>query len=160
MFHSIRKQAPGIRLTFGCSTFVPKAHTPFQYFGVNKSADKELKRLGKAMGKIGVTFRPESYKWSVVQGLISRGDRRVSHVLEKVSEYGDSLGCFRRAFKDLKGRIPPLEHYVFDDWPIDAVLPWGHIRTAISPEKILEGRKDAELLFRRESAEYSRVQML
>lgn len=55
------------RITFGCSTFVPKAHTPFQWFPVRKDADKSLKYLEKELRKIGVEFRPESYKWSVIQ---------------------------------------------------------------------------------------------
>ncbi len=98
---------------------------------------------------MGVAFRPESYKWSVIQGLISRGDRRISHVLEKVSGYGDSLGCFRRAFKDLKGKIPPLEYYVFEDWPIDSVLPWGHIRTRSHRRKFWKpGRMPRSILDR------------
>lgn len=160
MFDNMRKAAPKLRLSFGCSTFVPKAHTPFQYFGVRKDAEKQLKLLGKAMGKRGVAFRPESYKWSVIQALISRGDRRISAILELVSEYGDTLGCFRRAFKELRGELPPLEYYVFEDWPISAVLPWTHIRTSISPEKILDARRDAEQLFREDSPEYARVEML
>ena len=47
MLRSLKKATPGLRLTFGCSTFVPKAHTPFQWFGVNKAADKRLKLLQK-----------------------------------------------------------------------------------------------------------------
>lgn len=38
-----------------------------QWYGVNPEADKRLKRLEKALGKEGIEFRPESYKWSVVQ---------------------------------------------------------------------------------------------
>lgn len=30
MLLELKKAAPRLRLTFGCSTFVPKAHTPFQ----------------------------------------------------------------------------------------------------------------------------------
>ena len=29
--------------------------------------DRRLKRLDKALGKEGIEFRPESYKWSIVQ---------------------------------------------------------------------------------------------
>ena len=31
----LRRAAPKLRLTLGCSTFVPKAHTPFQWYGVS-----------------------------------------------------------------------------------------------------------------------------
>lgn len=144
---STEKGKDRLRLTFGCSTFVPKAHTPMQWFGVRKDAEKKLKMLEKKLGQQGIEFRPESYKWSCVQALISRGDRRISRVLEIVSGYGDSLGSFRRAFKDLKGKVPPLEYYVFEDWSINVVLPWSHLRTAVTPEIILSRRERAEALF-------------
>ena len=48
----------------------------------------------------------------MLQALLSRGDRRLSRLLLLVRQYGDSLGSFRRAFKELQGELPPMEHYV------------------------------------------------
>jgi len=127
MFKDLKASAPGLRLTFGCSTFVPKSHTPFQWFGVDRGAKKKLKFLQKELGKLGVEFRPESYNWSVVQALISRGDRRLSAILELARSYGDSAGSYKRAFKQLRGQVPELETYVNDTWKRDRVLPWHHI---------------------------------
>jgi len=148
MLKDVKAAGKGLRLTYGCSTFVPKAHTPLQWFGVRKTADGSLKRLAKRLGPLGVDFRPESYKWSVVQALLSRGDRRVADVLELVRAYGDSLGSFKRAFKELKGRLPPLEWYAHADWAADEVLPWGHLTTAVSEEAIARHRDEAVSLFR------------
>lgn len=128
MLTAIKKAAPGLRLTFGCSTFVPKAQTPFQWLGVNPEAEKRLKFLQKQLGKQGIEFRPESYNWSIIQALLSRGDRRVSHLLELTRQYGDSLGSYRRAFKQLRGQLPDLEYYVYADWKADQILPWHHLR--------------------------------
>lgn len=127
MLRSVKKAVPGLRLTFGCSTFVPKAHTPFQWFGVNKEADKRLKLLQKQLTTQGIEFRPESYNWSMIQAIISRGDRRISHLLELTRSYGDSIGSFRRAFKELRGEIPELDFYVHQTWDTHQVLPWNHI---------------------------------
>ncbi len=127
MMMAIKKAAPGLKLTLGCSTFVPKSHTPFQWFGVNKAAEKRLKLLEKQLRSQGIEFRPESYKWSVIQALISRGDRRLSHLLELVRNYGESLGSYRRAFKQLKGQLPPLDYYVHQDLQLDQILPWHHL---------------------------------
>ena len=128
MMQRLKKAAPGLRLTLGCSTFVPKAHTPFQWYGINREAEKRLKFLQKQLGKIGADFRPESYNWSVIQALISRGDRRLTPLLEQVRHYGDSLGSYKRAFKDMKGDLPPLDYYVHDTWPTDQPLPWDHLQ--------------------------------
>ncbi len=124
----LRRSVPGLRFTLGCSTFVPKAHTPFQWFGVNREAEKRLKFLQKQLRPQGIDFRPESYNWSVIQALISRGDRRVSHVLELTRHFGDSLGSYRRAFKELQGQLPPLDFYVYETWSPDQVLPWSHLQ--------------------------------
>ncbi|WP_313887503.1 radical SAM protein [Nodosilinea sp. LEGE 07088] len=127
LMRRLKKAAPGLRLTLGCSTFVPKAHTPFQWCGVDQAAEKRLKYLQKHLRPQGIDFRPESYNWSVIQGLISRGDRRLAPVLERVRHYGDSLGSYRRAFKDFQGQIPPLEYYVHENWDLDQPLPWDHL---------------------------------
>jgi len=147
LLKTLKKAAPGLRLTFGCSTFVPKAHTPFQWFGVNPEADKRLKLLQKRLGKLGIEFRPESYNWSVIQALISRGDRRLSHLLETVRHYGDTLGSYRRAFKELRGTLPPLETYVFDTWQADDLLPWEHLHGPLPKATLLKHQASAEALF-------------
>ncbi|HAN73898.1 MAG TPA: radical SAM protein, partial [Planktothrix sp. UBA8402] len=128
LMRALKKAAPGFRLTLGCSTFVPKSHTPFQWFGVNPDAEKRLKLLEKQLKSNGIDFRPESYKWSVIQALLSRGDRRLSHLLELVRNYGESLGSYRRAFKELRGQLPTMEYYVNQNWDLDQVLPWQHLQ--------------------------------
>ncbi|NEQ29456.1 MAG: radical SAM protein [Leptolyngbya sp. SIO4C5] len=138
MMKRLKKAAPGLRLTLGCSTFVPKAHTPFQWFGVNREAEKRLKLLQKQLRSRGIDFRPESYSWSVIQTLISRGDRRLSKLLLLVRHYGESLGSYRRAFKELKGQIPPLEFYVHQDWEPQQVLPWDHIQGPLPKATLLK----------------------
>lgn len=137
MMRSLKKAAPGLRLTLGCSTFVPKSHTPFQWFGVNPQAEKRLQTLQKHLRSNGIDFRPESYSWSVIQALLSRGDRRLSKLLQLTRHYGDSLGSYRRAFKELKGQLPSLNEYVHERWSIDRVLPWSHLQGAL-PQSTLE----------------------
>ena len=136
MMSAIKKAAPGLRLTLGCSTFVPKSHTPFQWFGVNPDAKKRLKYLEKNLRKQGIDFRPESYNWSVIQALISRGDRRLGKLLQLTREYGDTVGSYKRAFKQLRGQIPSLDYYVHDHWQRDCILPWHHLQGPL-PQKTL-----------------------
>ncbi|CAI7928800.1 unnamed protein product, partial [Closterium sp. NIES-54] len=113
MMSELRKAAPRLKLTLGCSTFVPKAHTPFQWQPVQAAAEGRLRVLEKAMRKVGVEFRPESYKWSMWQAVLSRGDRRLSKLLQQAREFGGSQGSFGRAFKEMKGHVPPPEYYAF-----------------------------------------------
>ncbi len=147
IMRSIKKAAPGLRLTLGCSTFVPKAHTPFQWFGVNPQAEKRLQFLQKQLKPQGIDFRPESYNWSIIQALLSRGDRRLSQLLELTRNYGDSLGSYRRAFKQLKGQIPDLDFYVHANWSTDIVLPWNHLLGPLPQSTLLKHLADATSYF-------------
>jgi radical SAM superfamily enzyme YgiQ (UPF0313 family) len=138
MLYQLRRTAPKLRLTFGCSTFVPKAHTPWQWQGVDTTADKKLAKLRKHLAQKGIDFRPESYKDSLLQAMLSRGDRRLTQILELAYSYSDtpvpSDGMYKRAFKELRGKLPPLAWYVHENWSLDTVLPWHHLRSAINPE--------------------------
>jgi radical SAM superfamily enzyme YgiQ (UPF0313 family) len=157
MMQDIKKAVPGLRLTLGCSTFVPKAHTPFQWFGVNPQAEKRLKFLQKNLRSQGMDFRPESYNWSVIQALISRGDRRLSHLLELTRHYGDSVGSFRRAFKELRGQLPELDFYVHADWSTDQVLPWSHLQGPLPQATLLKHLDAATSQFRQSPKELQPV---
>jgi len=143
LFKELKKVAPRLRFTLGCSTFVPKAHTPFQWQGVDPQAEKKLQWYQKHLRPLGVEFRPESYSWSVIQALISRGDRRVAQVLQLARQWGDSLGSYRRAFKELKGQLPPLDFYVYHNWDPADPLPWQHIEGPLSLERLQQHRQEA-----------------
>jgi radical SAM superfamily enzyme YgiQ (UPF0313 family) len=138
MLIEVKKVAMGLKITFGCSTFVPKSHTPFQWLGVKVEAKKRLTFLEKKLSAVGIEFRPESYNWSVIQALISRGDRRLTPLLELTRVYGDSLGSYKRAFKELKGTIPDLDFYVYQDWRLEQILPWQHLRGPLPQETLIK----------------------
>lgn len=145
MLVDIKKAAPGLRLTFGCSTFVPKSHTPFQWFGVNAVAEKRIKYLEKKLRIQSIEFRPESYNWSVIQALISRGDRRLTPLLELTRTYGDTKGSYKRAFKELRGQLPDLNFYVHQNWDLNQILPWHHLRGPLPQETLVKHLKDTRL---------------
>jgi radical SAM superfamily enzyme YgiQ (UPF0313 family) len=143
MMENVKKAAPGLRLTLGCSTFVPKSHTPFQWFGVNKQAEKRLQLLQKQIKPQGIEFRPESYNWSIIQALLSRGDRRLSPLLELTRDFGDSLGSYKRAFKQLKGQIPDLDFYVHSNWSTEKILPWNHLHGPLPQSTLIKHLAEA-----------------
>ena len=147
MLISLRKIAPKLKLTFGCSTFVPKAHTPWQWQGVSSTAEKKMQYFRKKLLPKGIDFRPESYKDSIVQAMISRGDRRLTKLLRLACSYADgnvpSDGSYKRAFKELRSQLPPLAWYVHEDWAIAQVLPWQHLRSALPVETLVKHRDNS-----------------
>lgn len=130
---SLKSKIKNRRLIFACSVFVPKAQTPFQWFGVDKNAMFKLKYLAKMLHQIGVGFKCESYKWAVVQALISRGDSKVCKALERAYRYGFTLGGFNKAIKEEK---LDLNQIAFDRWNLNSRLPWENIQSYLNKEVV------------------------
>jgi radical SAM superfamily enzyme YgiQ (UPF0313 family) len=134
-------------LTLSTSSFVPKANTPFQWFGREETKSLNVKNeyLKKELHQLGIKYRPTSLKWDYIQGIISRGDRRISVILEKVYKYKGSIGSFSRSYKeaveDDKIYIPEFDWYALRNIPFDEILPWNYIDTGISKEHLIKDQK-------------------
>ncbi|MFO0059124.1 MAG: B12-binding domain-containing radical SAM protein [Cyanobacteriota bacterium] len=161
---ALKQATPGLRLTLGVSTFVPKAHTPFQWEGLRPEADKRLQRLARRLKPKGIELRPESFGWSVIQALLSRGDRRLAPVLMAVRGQQDSLGAWKRAYRAVLSQEvesapiplpppPPWAELVQASWSADQVLPWEHLSSGL-PKTTL-WRHHQEALGTKEAAQAS-----
>ena len=155
----LRKAVPGLRLSLGVSTFVPKAHTPFQWEGVRPEADKRLQLLARRLKPKGIELRPESYGWSVIQALLSRSDRRLAPVIAAARGSHESLGGWKRAYRaarqdqtrrgsgDQEGsRLPPpppWEEVIHARWNDDRVLPWDHLEGPLPRATLAGHRREA-----------------
>ncbi|MEN9496216.1 MAG: hypothetical protein RLZZ137_1256 [Cyanobacteriota bacterium] len=137
---ALKAATPGLRLSLGVSTFVPKAHTPFQWQGVRPEAEKRLKLLAKRLKPKGIELRPESYGWSVIQALLARSDRRLAPVIALARGRHESLGGWKQAYKAvLNGEgaggpdrtlppPPPWPEVVHSPWGEERPLPWQHLK--------------------------------
>jgi len=148
---ALKKATPGLRLSLGVSTFVPKAHTPFQWEGVRPEAEKRLKRLGKRLKPNGIELRPESYGQSVIQALLSRSDRRLAPVIEAVRGHHEQLGGWKTAYRAIAAQpaeagpdLPPWDEVVHGRWQEDRVLPWDHLEGPL-PRATLAGHHRSAL---------------
>jgi radical SAM superfamily enzyme YgiQ (UPF0313 family) len=138
---ALKKATPGLRLSLGVSTFVPKAHTPFQWQGVRPEADKRLKLLAKRLKPKGIELRPESYGWSVIQALLSRSDRRLAPVIAAARGRHESLGGWKQAYRAVReqaaAELPPWDDIIHANWCHERVLPWAHLEGPL-PMKVLQ----------------------
>ncbi len=97
----VKKGSPKGRIgsiTVHASPFVPKAATPFQWLAMNdmKELKEKISLLKRDLGKVANThFTHESIKYSFLQGVFARGDRRLKDVILKLSE-GASLTTIMR----------------------------------------------------------------
>ncbi|KEF42444.1 MAG: Fe-S oxidoreductase [Cyanobium sp. CACIAM 14] len=157
LLEALKKAVPGLRLSLGVSTFVPKAHTPFQWQGVRPEAEKRLQRLARRLKPKGIELRPESYGWSVIQALLSRSDRRLAPVIAAARGRHDSQGGWKQAYRAVRaGEVavppdlpfalpspPPWEEVVHATWSEERVLPWAHLEGPLPQATLLRHRQEA-----------------
>jgi len=153
-----------IRCTVSIGGFVPKPHTPFQWAAQcpPEVVDSRLRALGAALradrayGK-SIGYRYHDGSPSLVEGLLSRGDRRVGRVIlaawragarfDGWSEYFSFARWTDAAASALAGEPVDLDWYTTRERDYGEVLPWDHLdsgldrdwlwadwRSAVAPE--------------------------
>ncbi|HBL09786.1 MAG TPA: TIGR03960 family B12-binding radical SAM protein [Acidimicrobiaceae bacterium] len=143
-------------VTVSLGGFVPKPFTPFQWFGQN--TEVELRRkIGLLRDEIrngGRTYKGVKLKWhdaraSVVEGLFSRGDRRLGPVIEDVWRNGGVFQEWSEHFdialwEDAMVRQGlSLDSYVYRHRTEHEVLPWDHLSAGLHRDFLWQDWRDA-----------------
>jgi len=140
LLKKIKKLNNKFSITLSISSFVPKANTPFQWYGRDsiKNLERKTTILKKELHKAGIKFRPTSIKWDNIQGILSRGNRTLSPILRKVYQYGGTIGSWGRAFKEVSNtegfKIPQYSYFYERTIPFEENLPWDFIETGVSKQ--------------------------
>ncbi len=117
------------------SNFVPKPHTPYQWNGMRDRAYFRWahKYLRSRVKLRSVTVKCHDIERSLLEGILTRGDRRVAEAMEEVWRRGARLdawsehfnpGLWWSTFEDMGIDVP---FYSERERPVDEVLPWDHI---------------------------------
>jgi radical SAM family uncharacterized protein len=128
------------QVNLGISTFIPKPHTPFQWSPLD-TVDQINAKL--QILKENTTGRGLEMKWNepeetLLEGLLSRGDRRLGAVIQGAWEVGARFDSwheyfdFRRWLAALSGAGLTLDFYTRRPRALDEVLPWDHISTGVT----------------------------
>jgi radical SAM family uncharacterized protein len=133
-----------IRCTVSIGGFVPKPHTPFQWASQcdYETVDARLRALGTAMRSErayakAIGFRYHDGKPSIVEGLLSRGDRRVAKVIRAAWLDGARFDGWSESFSyerwercaasALADDDVDLAWYTTRERSYGEVLPWDHL---------------------------------
>ncbi len=133
-----------IRCTVSIGGFVPKPHTPFQWAAQcdHETVDARLKALGAAMRAdrgygSSIGYRYHDGKPSIVEGLLSRGDRRVGKVIRAVWDDGGRFDGWSEYFSydrwaaaadtALAADGVDLAWYTTRERGYSEILPWDHL---------------------------------
>ncbi len=144
------KGTGGNDVNVAVSTFVPKPHTPFQWeaqIGIDETLRKQrLLRDGLRMKKL--RFKYHGAESSFLEGVFSRGDRRLSVVLERAVELGCRFDGWRECFDFSLWQQAFLDCNIDPSWYLrqreeTEILPWEHIDCGVPKSFFLSERQKA-----------------
>jgi len=149
-----------IRCTVSIGGFVPKPHTPFQWAAQcgHETVDARLRKLGAALradpgyGR-AVGFRYHDGRPSIIEGLLSRGDRRVAKVIRAAWQDGAQFDGWsehfsfdrwvRSAEQALAGDPVDLDWYTTREREYSEVLPWDHLDAGLDRDWLWQDWQEA-----------------
>lgn len=134
-------------VTVSVSNFVPKAHTPFQWFPQDSAElfhRKHLYLKDKLKSIKGVSFHYHGTEPSHLEAVFARGDRRVGEALVKAVQLGCKFDGWREHFNyelwmkafEETGLDP--DFYATRARSYEEILPWDMIDSGISKRFLIQ----------------------
>ena len=125
-------------------TFVPKPHTPFQWeqqLSIEESRDR-IYHLKNSMPRKGCKLKWHDPEMSFLEGVFSRGDRRLARLIEKAWAMGARLDGWSEHFNLRLWRDAAeecginIEHYLRAR-KHNEILPWDHLSCGMDKDFLL-----------------------
>jgi radical SAM family uncharacterized protein len=127
-------------ITIGVSSFVPKPFTPFQWHGQDtlEEIDRKQQMLKRSIRDKAVVYRPNDPNGTVLEAVISLGDRRIAEGIELAWKRGQvftswdeylKLGVWMDAFRET-GADPHF--FANRQKEYDEPLAWDHIDCGVT----------------------------
>ena len=132
----------GVKVTVSVSCFVPKAYTPFQWFAQvpQEEFERRQRLLKESIRDRAISFHYHDARASVLEGALSRGDRRLSAVIETAWRNGAKFDGWTDQFKDevwkdafCRCGVAP-EFYSRRTRDPEEILPWAHTSPGVSED--------------------------
>lgn len=127
------------RVNVGVSTFIPKPHTPFQWVPMDTLDQIEAKQglLKRQIRGNGLRLRWNHPDEALLEGLLSRGDRRLGPVIQRAWELGSRFDAWQEHHRHAAWEQALAEHglefafYTHRARTLDEIFPWDHIDPAV-----------------------------
>ena len=135
-----KRHTPRASVTVSVGGFVPKPHTPFQWFGQNtvEELQRKVNLLRDATkGARGVQLKWHDPRATLAEGIASRGDRRIGRVIEHVWRAGGTFQEWSECFDVTRWHEAMAACGLSIDWYVhrhrtqDEVLPWAHVTAGL-----------------------------
>ncbi len=141
-----------LQITVSTATFVPKAHTPFQWEPQLELTEVKRRQqfLREQLRPLkGVQFTWPAAEMSYLEAVFSRGDRRLAAVLERICNLGSGLEAWSESFdfalweEAFKHEKIDSRCYAYYQPALDAPLPWEHLSSGVAKKYLQEEHKRA-----------------
>jgi radical SAM family uncharacterized protein len=134
------------KVNVGVSTFIPKPHTPFQWVPMDTLDQMTQKQdlLRREVRGRGLRLRWNAPDEAMLEGLLSRGDRRLGPVIRRAWELGTKFDAWQEHYDYGAWQQAMDEHglewgfYTHRRRPTDEVLPWDHIDAGVRKRFLME----------------------
>ena len=139
----------GVKITISTSCFIPKPHSPFQW-EAQISKEEYLRRVELLRSSImarNVTYNWHDAETSVIEAALSRGDRKLSAVIEEVWKNGGRLEAWSDYFSyqrwmDAFTRCGlDIDFYASRERGEEELLPWDMIDVGVRKAHLLHERQ-------------------
>jgi radical SAM family uncharacterized protein len=147
-----RTYTKGVSVKASVGGFVPKPFTPFQWFGQN-TVDELYRKIGLLRDATrrtkGLQLTWHDPRATLVEGLASRGDRRLGPVIEQVWRRGGTFQEWSEHFRldlwleAMADHGLDLDWYVYRHRTEAEVLPWDHISAGLHKDFLWQDWQDA-----------------
>ncbi len=140
-----RQKGTGLQVNISCSSFIPKPFTPFQWEPEDtmESLKAKQKHLLESIPSKKIKVSYHETPTSLLEGVLARGDRRLSAVLYSAYKKGCKFDSWDEHFK-FDAWMEAFEENNLDPYfythrrrEFSEVLPWDHLDYGIS-RKFLE----------------------
>ncbi|MHC1746374.1 MAG: TIGR03960 family B12-binding radical SAM protein [Negativicutes bacterium] len=124
------------RLTLSINPFIPKPFTPFQWapMAEERVVEARLKYIRSELQKDkGVAVIAESVREAYVQGILARGDRRLSSILVAAVQKNGAK-AFRLAMKE---RCLEEQFYLYRQRSLSEILPWDSLDMGVATSYLI-----------------------
>lgn len=129
------------QVTASVSNFVPKPHTPFQWAPQISTAEMGARQsfLRRELARRRITFRWHDARLSFLEGIISRGDRRVGRLLLEAYRLGCRFdgwndACRFELWEQALATTGLSANFYLRRRMLDEVLPWDHLSSGVTKE--------------------------
>ena len=140
-----RQKGTGLQVNISCSSFIPKPFTPFQWEPEDtmESLKAKQKHLLESIPSKKIKVSYHETPTSLLEGVLARGDRRLSNVIYSAFKDGCKFDSWDEHFK-FDSWMKAFEEHNLDPYfytqrkrDFSEVLPWDHLDYGIS-RKFLE----------------------